>query len=259
MKKFLSLVIAICFSSSVYAAPIQQKGVSNKQKTTIDFNELVNDLSMTDNQREELKNLLKESSSKKTALKQEIKVKADAIDAELLKENYDSALVDSLTKDIQSLTSEYSTINIESKNKIRNILDYNQYTQYTQMEQDNTQVIVEKAKSPEVLAQEEKTKKEQERLEKKARAEQLKAEEKAKKEQAKLEAGQLKAEEKAKVEQEKLEKKAQAKQLKAEEKAKKEQNKLEKGKAKKKAKKEQEKAKEIKEEVIEKVEGQNIN
>lgn len=146
MKKILSLVLVLFVSSFVYAAPPKNdKGnmppaLQQKQQEQLrqDFDKISKELNITDEQKQKINELMQTDLSKKKELRQQIKQKADAIDDELMKENFDINVVNSLSAEIQQLNAEISKINIESKLNVRNILTFDQYLR---MEQARRQMI----------------------------------------------------------------------------------------------------------------------
>lgn len=150
MKKFLSLVLTLFISGIVYAVPPQNKkndiskqAQQHQQKMKQDFDKLAKELNVTEEQKNEMKQLMQSDISRKKEIRQQLKEKNDALDNELLKENMDMDMINTLITDIIQLDAEISKINIERKFKVRSILSFEQYTK---MEQ-NRKLVMEKLKN----------------------------------------------------------------------------------------------------------------
>ena len=143
MKKLLSLAVALLVTTSLYAVPPQDKGdmpeppQKHHQKIGPDFEKMAKDLGITDEQKDKLNEMMKEDMSRKKELREVIKQKMEAIDAELLKENIDMNAVNALAAEIQQTSADISRINIESKLKVRSVLSFEQYTKMEQTRKEN--------------------------------------------------------------------------------------------------------------------------
>ena len=144
MKKLLSLAVALLVTTSLYAVPPQDKGdmpeppQMHHQKMGPDFEKMAKELGITDEQKDKLNEMMKEDMSRKKELREVIKQKMEAIDAELLKENIDMNAINALAAEIQQTSSDISRINVESKLKVRSVLSFEQYTK---MEQNRKEMM----------------------------------------------------------------------------------------------------------------------
>lgn len=150
MKKILSLILTLFVSGMVYAvSPQDKKGdmpkqsQQNQQKMKQDFEKFAKELKITDEQKNEMKQLMQSSISRKKEIRQQIKEKNDALNNELLKEKVDMNIVNSLANEIVQLDAEISKINIERKLKARSILSFEQYTKIEQ----NRKQLLDKSKN----------------------------------------------------------------------------------------------------------------
>ena len=174
MKKILSLAVALLLSSSLYAVPPQEKGdvpghaFGHHQKMTgPDFEKLAKDLNITDDQKAQLNEMMKEDMSRKKELRQTIREKMELIDEELLKENIDMNAVNQLAAEIQQTSADISRINIESKLKVRSVLSFEQYTK---MEKNRKEMMANfKKEAKEVKADKAKDDKAKDKKDKKAK------------------------------------------------------------------------------------------
>ncbi|WP_372519433.1 Spy/CpxP family protein refolding chaperone [Candidatus Ruminimicrobiellum ovillum] len=138
MKKILSLAVALLVTTSLYAVPPQEKGDMpepphmHHQKMGLDFEKIAKELNITDAQKTQLNEMMKEDMSRKKELRQNIKQKMDLIDEELMKENIDMNVINKLAAEIQQTSADISRINIESKLKVRSVLSFEQYTKMEQ-------------------------------------------------------------------------------------------------------------------------------
>ena len=138
MKKFLSLVLTLFISGFVYAVPPQgeqdmpQPPKQQQQKMKQNFEKLIKELNITEDQQEKIKQNMQADVAKKKQLREQIKEKANAIDEELLKENFDIEEINDLCEEIQKLNAEITKINIEGKIQVRNILTLEQFTKMDQ-------------------------------------------------------------------------------------------------------------------------------
>ena len=138
MKKILSLVLTLFISSFVYAVPPQgeqdmpQPPKQQQQKMKQNFEKLIKELNITEDQQEKIKQNMQADVAKKKQLREQIKEKANAIDEELLKENFDIEEINDLCEEIQKLNAEITKINIEGKIQVRNILTLEQFTKMDQ-------------------------------------------------------------------------------------------------------------------------------
>ena len=103
-----------------------------------DFEKMAKELGITDEQKDRLNAMMKEDMSRKKELREVIKQKMEAIDAELLKENIDMNAINALAAEIQQTSADISRINVESKLKVRSVLSFEQYTK---MEQNRKEMM----------------------------------------------------------------------------------------------------------------------
>ena len=142
MKKILSLVLTLFISGFVYAVPPQsEQGIpqpsKQQQKMKQNFEKLIKELNITEDQQEKIKQNMQADVAKKKQLRTQIKEKFNAIDEELLKENFNIEVINGLCEEIQKLNAEITKINIEGKIQVRNILTYEQFVKMDQNRKEN--------------------------------------------------------------------------------------------------------------------------
>ncbi|MDD2524097.1 MAG: Spy/CpxP family protein refolding chaperone, partial [Endomicrobiaceae bacterium] len=91
------------------------------------FEKMLKKLNITDAQKTKMDELMNSDKEKRASLKKQIHEKRQALDNELLKADYDKAVVENLTKDIRQLSGDIVQIQIDGKIQIRNILTYEQF------------------------------------------------------------------------------------------------------------------------------------
>lgn len=161
MKKLLSSMFAVLFLTGVSfaqppeppqpgadgeACPPPQVSKQMQQKMEKNFEEIAKEINLTDEQKQQIETMAKADKDKKKEIRKQMKEKFKAIDAELLKENYDINVINNLTAEIQSLQGEMAKMNIDGKIQMRNILTYDQFKQIEQMRQDKKNKFANKAK-----------------------------------------------------------------------------------------------------------------
>ena len=160
MKKLLSSLMAVLFTAGIALAqppelPAEPDGMEppqmgmdgdmqrppkmskqDQKKMKKSFEEIAKELNLTDEQKQQIETMAKTDKEKRKEIRNQIREKFKAVDAELLKENYDINVVNGLTDDIKSLQGEMSKMNIDGKIQMRNILTYDQFKQIEQMRQN---------------------------------------------------------------------------------------------------------------------------
>lgn len=169
MKKFLSSLFAVLFLTGISFAqppepPVEQEGMEqphmsmdgdmqkppqmpkqNMKKAKKGFEEIAKEINLTDEQKQQIETMAKADKDKKKEIRKQMKEKFKAIDAELLKENYDINVINGLTADIQALQSEMAKTNIDSKVQMRSILTYDQFKQIEEIKEKNKEKFMNKA------------------------------------------------------------------------------------------------------------------
>ena len=165
MKKLLSSLMAVLFTAGIALAqppelPAEPDGMEppqigmdgdmqrppkmskqDQKKMKKSFEEIAKELNLTDEQKQQIETMAKTDKEKRKEIRNQIREKFKAVDAELLKENYDINVVNGLTDDIKSLQGEMSKMNIDGKIQMRNILTYDQFKQIEQMRQNKMNKI----------------------------------------------------------------------------------------------------------------------
>ncbi len=167
MKKLLSSLFAVLFTAGIaFAQPPepptdaedmpeppqinmegnmpQHPAMPKEIKKKKSFDEIAKDINLTDEQKQQIETMAKADKDKKKEIRNQMKEKFKAIDAELLKENYDINVVNNLTAEVQTLQSEMSKMNIDGKIQMRNILTYDQFKQIEEMRQKNKNKFMKK-------------------------------------------------------------------------------------------------------------------
>lgn len=139
MRKIISLMMILFIAVTVYAVIPQQQNIQNNQKQLKqDFDKTIQTLNITDEQKQQIKQLMESDIAKRKELKTQMKEKMEAIDNELSKEKYDVSVIENLTKEIEQINLEILKIKVDGKIKMRNILTFKQYLK---MEQHRKQVM----------------------------------------------------------------------------------------------------------------------
>ena len=143
MKKILSLVLTLFISGFVYAVPPQgeqdmpQQPKEHQQKMKQNFEKFIKEYNITEEQGEKVKQRMQSDIEKKKQLRKQLKEKFKAIDAELLKENFDINIINGLSEEIQKINAEISKIDIEGKIEMRNILSFEQFSKMEQKRKED--------------------------------------------------------------------------------------------------------------------------
>lgn len=93
------------------------------------FEKMLKKLNITDEQKAKMDALMNSDKAKRSALKKQIQAKRQALDNELLKIDYDTAVIENLKKDIRQLSGDIVQIQIDGKIQIRNIFTHEQFKQ----------------------------------------------------------------------------------------------------------------------------------
>ncbi len=107
------------------------------------FNKTAKELGLTQDQISKMKQIREENKVKTKQIIQEIRNKDKAIDEELLKENYDRAVVNALLQEIRQLSADMAQLRIDDKIKVRSILTPDQFLKI----EHNKQEIIQKNKN----------------------------------------------------------------------------------------------------------------
>lgn len=157
MKKLLSSMFAVLFLTGISFAqppepPMDMEGMPEPpkmakqdfKKMKKSFDEIAKEINLTDEQKQQIDTMAKADKEKKKELRKQIKEKFDAIDAELLKENYDINVINNLTSEIQNIQGTMAKMNVDGKIQMRSILTYDQFKQIEQMRQKNKNKFMNK-------------------------------------------------------------------------------------------------------------------
>ena len=107
------------------------------------FNKTAKELGLTQDQLSQMKEIREQNKIKTKQIIQEIRNKDKAIDEELLKENYDRAVVNALLQEIRQLSADMAQLRIDDKIKVRSILTPDQFLKI----EHNKQEIIQKNKN----------------------------------------------------------------------------------------------------------------
>ncbi len=160
MKKLMSTLMAVLFLTGVSFAqaqkpphmgmegdmPYPKMSKQDEKKMKKNFEEIAKEIKLTDEQKLQIEAMAKADKEKKKEIRKQIKEKFKAIDAELLKENYDMNVINGLTSEVQTLQSEVAKMNIDAKIQMRSILTYDQFKQIEEIRQKNKNKFMNKAK-----------------------------------------------------------------------------------------------------------------
>ena len=133
MRKIISLIIALVVSGTVYAVtPNNQNNVNNQKQKIRELDKAVQSLNITDEQKQQMKQLMESDVAKRKELKEKLREKMEAIDNELAKEKYDIGIIENLEKEIEQINIKILKIKIDGKVKMRNILTREQFLKMEQ-------------------------------------------------------------------------------------------------------------------------------
>ncbi len=133
MRKIISLIIALVVSGTVYAVtPNNQNNVNNQKQKIQELDKAVQSLNITDEQKQQMKQLMESDVAKRKELKEKLREKMEAIDNELAKEKYDIGIIENLEKEIEQIDIKILKIKIDGKVKMRNILTREQFLKMEQ-------------------------------------------------------------------------------------------------------------------------------
>ena len=107
------------------------------------FNKTAKELGLTQDQISKMKEIREQNKIKTKQIIQEIRDKDKAIDEELLKENYDRAVVNGLLQEIRQLSADMAQLRIDDKIKVRSILTPDQFLKI----EHNKQEVIQKNKN----------------------------------------------------------------------------------------------------------------
>ena len=128
MKKIVCLLVSIfLLSNASFVVAKEFKHFDDPEKRQEMFNKMTKELNLTDEQISEMEKLRQENKDKVKQIIIQIREKDKEIDAELVKEKYDSAKVNSLLQEIRNLSADMAQMRIEDKIKIRSILTQEQF------------------------------------------------------------------------------------------------------------------------------------
>ncbi len=133
MRKIISLIIALVVSGTVYAVtPNNQNNVNNQKQKIQELDKAVQSLNITNEQKQQMKQLMESDVAKRKELKEKLREKMEAIDNELAKEKYDIGIIENLEKEIEQINIKILKIKIDGKVKMRNILTREQFLKMEQ-------------------------------------------------------------------------------------------------------------------------------
>ena len=133
MRKIISLIIALVVSGTVYAVtPNNQNNVNNQKQKIQELDKAVQSLNITNEQKQQMKQLMESDVAKRKELKEKLREKMEAIDNELAKEKYDIGIIENLEKEIEQVNIKILKIKIDGKVKMRNILTREQFLKMEQ-------------------------------------------------------------------------------------------------------------------------------
>jgi Spy/CpxP family protein refolding chaperone len=120
-------------SVAVYAVtPNNQNIENNHEQKRQELDKAVQSLNITNEQKQQMKQLMESDIAKRKELKEKSKEKMEAIDNELAKEKYDISVIENLVKEIEQINLEILKIKIDGKIKMRNILTREQFLRMEQ-------------------------------------------------------------------------------------------------------------------------------
>lgn len=142
IKNFIIGFISITFLFSFVELSFcdTSKKISSRQefeqKAAERFEKTAKELGLTQDQVSQMKEIREQNKIKTKQIIEEIRKKDKAIDEELLKENYDRAVVNNLLQEIRQLSADMSQIRIDDKIKVRSILTQEQFSKIEQNKKD---------------------------------------------------------------------------------------------------------------------------
>ena len=133
MRKVISLIIMLLVSVAVYAVtPNNQNIENNHEQKRQELDKAVQSLNITNEQKQQMKQLMESDIAKRKELKEKSKEKMEAIDNELAKEKYDISVIENLVKEIEQINLQILKIKIDGKIKMRSILTREQFLRMEQ-------------------------------------------------------------------------------------------------------------------------------
>jgi len=134
------IIFSFVFAVTVFAAEPKKIYLSERQefeqKAAEKFDKTAKELGLTQDQIAQMKEIREQNKIKTKQIIQEIRKKDKEIDEELLKENYDRAVVNNLLQEIRQLSADMSQIRIDDKIKVRSILTREQFSKIEQNKQE---------------------------------------------------------------------------------------------------------------------------
>lgn len=129
LLKYVAFFLLCFFLVQPLFADNLGKDKNNYQDGIKFFEKLSIDLKLTDEQKTKIQLLQKEQKENVPETMKELRQKNKDLDAELIKEKYDTAVVNKLVQDIILLENKLATNRINTKVKMRNILSAEQFKQ----------------------------------------------------------------------------------------------------------------------------------
>lgn len=134
------IIFSFVFAITIFAAEPKKIYLSERQefeqKAAEKFDKTAKELGLTQDQIAQMKEIREQNKIKTKQIIQEIRKKDKEIDEELLKENYDRAVVNNLLQEIRQLSADMSQIRIDDKIKVRSILTREQFSKIEQNKQE---------------------------------------------------------------------------------------------------------------------------
>ena len=134
------VILSFVFAVTIFAAEPKKIYLSERQefeqKAAEKFDKTAKELGLTQDQIAQMKEIREQNKIKTKQIIQEIRKKDKEIDEELLKENYDRAVVNNLLQEIRQLSADMSQIRIDDKIKVRSILTREQFSKIEQNKQE---------------------------------------------------------------------------------------------------------------------------
>ena len=138
IRSLVIITLSVLFISGLYVPAFCDTDKQIAER----FNKTAKELGLTQDQISQMQQIREQNKIKTKQIIQEIRNKDKAIDEELLKENYDRAVVNALLQEIRQLSADMAQLRIDDKIKVRSILTPDQFLKI----EHNKQELIQKNK-----------------------------------------------------------------------------------------------------------------